>query len=170
MDHAPGVPRNDVAAPSVPDGIARLLRLGVCAGLVLSWLVMLLFAWNAFSTVPSAERLEETRMTQIPTLTSVGMLLLRSGVELALLLVLLWPARRLYLTRVAAAVLGLAVWFIATVPLTVTSLAWVHRRWLAALVVALFGVLVAGAAARLARHGRASPAQQVQHERNDAEL
>lgn len=147
MDHAPGVPPNRQPAPSARRHLARTLRIGVCAGLVLSWLVMLLYAWSAFSTVPSAERLEESRMTQIPTLFTFGMLALRSVVELIAVLALVWPAARLYLTRVLFAAIALAAYFLATAPLTVTLMEWVHRRWLAAVGVGLLGVFIAGATA-----------------------
>jgi hypothetical protein len=147
MDHAPGVPPNTQPAPSARRDLARTLRVGVCAGLVLSWLVMLLYAWSAFSTVPSAERLEQSRMTQIPTLFTFGTLALRSVVELLAVLALVWPAARLYLTRVLFAAFALAAYFLATAPLTVTLMEWVHRRWLAAVGAGLLGVFIAGATA-----------------------
>jgi hypothetical protein len=112
---------------------------------------MLVYAWSAFATLPSPERLQESRLTPIPSLATVRNLVLRSAAELTALILLLWPAARFYLLRVSAAVLALVAWFIATVPLSVTSLAWVHRRWLAALIVALGAVLIAGVTARVAR-------------------
>jgi hypothetical protein len=112
---------------------------------------MLLYAWSAFSTLPSAERLQESRLTQIPSLATLRNVVLRSAAELVALLLLLWPAARLYLVRVAAAVAALIAYFIATVPLSVTSLAWVHRRWLAALIIALAAVFISGVTARIMR-------------------
>jgi hypothetical protein len=138
-----------------------MVRIGVCVGLVLSWLVMLVYAWTAFSTLPSAERLQESRMTEIPTLMSVRNLLLRSGAELLVVLALLWPAHRLYLTRVTVALFGAMAWFLTTVPLTVTNMSWVHRRWLAALIIGLFAVLLVGATAKVLRRFQPGAAPQA---------
>jgi hypothetical protein len=137
------------------DAAVSRWRLGVWTGVLLGWLVMLLFMWSAFSALPSAERLEQTRMMQIPTLQTLGMLVLRSAVELAFVLLLLLPWwRRFYTTRLVAAALLLAGWFLATTPLTISAMHWVHRRWLAAMIAALLACAVIAAAARLSRPER----------------
>lgn len=136
-------------------------RLGIWLGLILGWLVMLLYLWAAFATLPSAERLEHTRMTAIPTLRTVALLGARSAVELAVLLVLLWPWwARFWALRLLAAALLFAVWFIATAPLTLSSIEWVHRRWIAAMSVVLllsWIIVVTAGLTRAARRRFAAP-------------
>ena len=129
----------------------------VWIALILSWLVMLLYAWSAFATFPSAERLERSHMTSIPTLATVGWLVVRSALEMSVLLALLWPwSRRLYALRTATAALLLPVYFLMTAPLTLTMVEWVHRRWLAGVELALIAVLIGSAiAAATARFNRA---------------
>lgn len=107
------------------------LRALLCIVLAVSWPVMLGYAWSAFSTVPSPERLATSRMVRIPTLDTVRWITLRSLAELAIILALVWPARRAWTARLLLAVLGLAIWFLMTPPLSLTTVAWVHRRWLA---------------------------------------
>lgn len=128
------------------------MRGAFSAVLVVSWLVMLYYAWRAFSTLPSPERLEHSRMARIPTLGAVGWLVLRSGTELVVMTALAWPARRRYATRLAFTVVLLPIWFVVTTPLTLTIMEWVHRRWLAgvwlALVCALLVAIAAGVVAR----------------------
>jgi hypothetical protein len=127
-------------------------------GLVLGWLVMLLQMWSAFATVPSADRLAESRMMQIPTLQTLAALAVRSAVELGVVLVLLLPGwRSHYRLRLLGTALLLAVWFIGTTPLTLSVMHWVHRRWLAAMTLALFLSLLVAAVAGLLRR-RALPA------------
>jgi hypothetical protein len=126
----------------------RNLRLFVWVALILSWLIMLLYAWSAFATFPSTERLERSQMAQIPTLTTVALIVLRSGIELSVLLALLWPwSRRFYELRVATAAVVLPIYFLMTAPLTLTRLEWVHRRWLAVVELGLLAVLAAAFAA-----------------------
>lgn len=116
---------------------------------------MLLYMWTAFATLPSAERLGHSRMMPIPTLQTWALLALRSGLELGALLLLLlprWP--RYFALRMIAAALLLAGWFLATTPLTLSAMHWVHRRWLAAMAVALFGTgVLAGAVGMLRSAG-----------------
>lgn len=101
--------------------------------LILSWIVLLPMLWTAFSTVPSPERLAQSRMVRIPTLESLGLLVGRSAVELGVLLVLLVPwRRRFYLTRLSLAAVGVWAWFIGSTPLGLSQMTWLHRRWLAA--------------------------------------
>jgi hypothetical protein len=137
-------------------------RLGLWFGLILGWLVMLLYLWAGFATFPSAERLEHSRMMAIPTLRTVALLGVRSMLELAALLVVLWPWwSRFWAARLLTASLLLAGWFLATTPLTLSTMDWVHRRWIAANAAVLllsFLVVVTVALARLFASGGAEPA------------
>jgi hypothetical protein len=126
-------------------------RLGLWCALIVGWLVLLLQVWSAFATVPSPERLEQARLVPIPTLQTVALLAGRSTLELGAVLGLLWPWRaRAYLIRICTAAALLAVWFVVTTPLSLSAVAWVHRRWLAAMAGGLALVFVGAAAARLA--------------------
>jgi hypothetical protein len=122
---------------------------------ILGWLAMLLHLWSAFATFPSAERLEQSRLVAIPTLRTVALLAGRSMLELAAVLALLWPWRaRAYLARILVAAVLLATWFVLTTPLSLSAATWVHRRWLAAMVVTLLAaaaVSLAASGARLLR-------------------
>lgn len=122
---------------------SRFVRALLCVALFISWLVMLRYAWQAFSSLPSPERLEQSRMARIPTLGAVGWLAVRSACELTVLTALTWPVRRRYATRLAVAAVLLPLWFVATAPLTLTIMEWVHRRWLAGVWLAVLGALVA---------------------------
>ena len=122
--------------------------------LVISWLVMLVLMWREFWTLPSPELLERRREVQPPTMRSLFGSVVRALAELAVLLVLLWPGR-LYRTRVAGTALLLVAWFVFTVPMTISSVEQVHRRWLAAVFLALPVVLLASLAAALVRRFRA---------------
>jgi hypothetical protein len=127
-------------------------RLAVWAALILGWLFMLLQLWSAFATFPTDERLEHSRMVAIPTLRSLALLGARSVAELAVVLGLTWPwAGRAWLARVWLAASALAVWFIATAPLSLSVTMWVHRRWLAAMVAGLVAVAAVTMLARLTR-------------------
>lgn len=129
-------------------------RLAVWVALILGWLTMLLYAWSAFATFPSAERLEQSRMAPIPTLRSLALLGVRSAVELTVLLVLTWPWRsRAYATRLALAAGLLVAWFVLTTPLTLSMTEWVHRRWLAAVTAAVVVAFLVVLAARGVRAG-----------------
>jgi hypothetical protein len=119
-------------------------RLLLCGLLVGSWLFMLPSLWSAFATFPTPERLETSRLVRIPTLEALAWTAARSAAELAALLALLWPWwRPRYRLRIAAAWLGLVAYFLATVPLGVSMMVWVHRRWLAAVAGILLLALVA---------------------------
>jgi hypothetical protein len=129
-------------------GHARLWRLLVWCVLVIGWLYMLLRMWDSFATFPTEERLEHSRTVAIPTLQSLALLMGRSAIELAVVLALTWPwAARRWAARAWAAALLLAAWFIATAPLTLSGVMWVHRRWLAAtaLFLAVAGTVSAAA-------------------------
>jgi hypothetical protein len=147
-------------------------RLGLWLGLIVGWLVMLLYLWAGFATFPSAERLEHSRMMAIPTLRTVALLGVRSVFELAVVLVVLWPGwSRLWAARLLTASLLLAAWFLVTTPLTLSTIDWVHRRWIAANAAVLllsFSVVVAVALARLFASERAAPAGAARDRSTDA--
>ena len=109
------------------------LRAGLAALLALSWLLMLGLAWRAYQTPPPPEVLEgPPRMVPPPTPASLARILTLSITELGALLLVLWPRwRRGYTVRLWLAAVGTVLWFIATVPLGLTTVVQVHRRWLA---------------------------------------
>jgi hypothetical protein len=127
-------------------------RLGLWSLLIVAWLVTLLYMWTAFATFPSAERLEQSRPMPIPTLGTAAMLAARSAAELGVLLALLWPWwRRWYPGRALLAAVAAGGWFLATTPLSLSAMGWVHRRWLAAMVLLAFATFAASSAARARR-------------------
>jgi hypothetical protein len=128
---------------------ARGWRILVWCLLVAGWLFMLLHLWDAFAAFPSAERLEHSRTVAIPTLQTLGLLALRSTLELAAVLVLTWPWwDRRWIARVWTTALLVTAWFIITAPLTLSRMMWVHRRWLVAMAL---GLALAGAVAGVSR-------------------
>ena len=136
-------------------------RVAVWAVLVLGWLVAVWFMWDALTTLPSAARLEESRLVAIPTVRTFWAAALFSGLELAVVMALLWPWRpEWYAARLGLAVLGLVTWFIMTTPMDLTRMDWVHRRWLVAMAATLLLVLVFLLLARgVARLRSPAPAQ-----------
>jgi hypothetical protein len=132
----------------------RHYRIAVWSLLLLSWPVMLWFAWDAFTTVPSAERLEQSRMAPIPSLRGLLLLAGRSVLELAALLALAVPRPRAWVRRMVAAATALVLYFIFTTPLSVSSVSWVHRRWLAVLIVTCVAAAALALAGRLVQRLR----------------
>lgn len=131
-------------------------RTALAGALLLSWIALLPLLWRAFATLPSAERLQQSHMVQIPTLQTFGLQVASSAAEVAVLLLLVWPfALRRYLLRLWAAALGTIVYFIATVPLSLTTLQWVHRRWLAAVALVLLAAAVVASIRALVRRAAA---------------
>ncbi len=121
-------------------------------GLLVSWVILLPMMWQAFTTVPTPARLAQPRMIGIPTLQTVELLVGQSLVELGVALGLAAPWwRRRYLTRLWLGAVALWVWFIASTPIGLTRLAWVHRRWLAMMAAAFLVAAVIGSAARVVR-------------------
>lgn len=111
--------------------------------LLLSWMVAVWYMWDAMTTIPSAERLQQIRLVDIPGPRSFFSAAIFSGMELALILAALWPWRSAwYGTRLAITALGTVTWFIMTTPLGLNRMDWVHRRWLAFLVLAQVAALV----------------------------
>lgn len=131
----------------------RLVRFTLPAALVLGWLIMLPLLWRAFTTVPSAERLRESRMVRIPTLDTVIQQAGLSAIELGVALLLTWPGR-FALTRLWIAAIGAWAWFLATAPLGLSTVQWVHRRWLAATALVLLACAIGAVILRLVRRTR----------------
>jgi hypothetical protein len=137
--------------PLIPTSWRNRARFALWLALLVSWLVLLPLLWTAFATVPSAERLAQSRMVRIPTLETVGLLVLQTAVEAGVLLALLFPWRpRFYLSRLWIAAFAVGAWFIATTPLGLTRMSWTHRRWLAAVGAALFLWAAVATIARIA--------------------
>jgi hypothetical protein len=132
--------------------LERWARIGLCVLLLGSWVVLVGYMWDALTTIPDADRLEETRMAVIPTPRTFFAAALFSALELGLVLVLLWPWwGRYYGVRLGAAALGLLTWFVITIPMGMSRMDWVHRRWLFFLVLATAAALLLHLAYRLAR-------------------
>jgi hypothetical protein len=117
-------------------------RTWLILGLVLSWLAMLILMRHEFWTFPAPEVLQRERMVRAPTMQSLVTNAVRSGVELLLLTLLLWPGRA-YAVRLATTTAGLIPYYVLTTPLGITSVDQVYRRWLAivALVLLLATIL-----------------------------
>jgi hypothetical protein len=127
-------------------------RISFWALLAVSWMVMVAHMWDALTALPTAERLEETRLTAIPTPRLFFFAVGRSAVEILVTLGVLWPWRpRYYLGRLAGVMVALGIWFFATIPMGLSQMAWVHRRWLFFLVLATAGALAVGLGYRLVR-------------------
>lgn len=114
--------------PAVPRWSRR--RVALTLLLVLGWLILLPLLWKAFSTLPTPERLEQSRMARIPTLQSLRFVVGRSALELIAVVAMTWPHARWYAARLAFTALGLAAWFLYSTPLSVSRMEWLHRRWL----------------------------------------
>lgn len=122
-----------------PEPASSRARFAFWLALAVSWVILLPLLWSAVSTLPSAERLEQTRTVPIPTLASFLRVMAVSAAELAAALLVIWPGwHRAYTARLFAGAMMLGVWFVMSVPMSLTRLEWVHRRWLALLAFALF--------------------------------
>lgn len=142
-----GAPGATAPSPSraQPTAQARATSRGralLWLGVALSWIVLLPLLWSAVTTLPSAERLEQTRTAAIPTLRTLVMVIALSAAEAAFALLLLWPRwRGAYTARLLGAAVVLGAWFVASTPLSMSRLDWVHRRWLA---LVAFGLMIVG--------------------------
>ncbi len=120
------------------------VRRGFWCLLIMSWVVAVWYMWDAMTTLPSAERLEETRLVEIPGPRRFFTAAAFSAMELALVLAALWPWRPgWYATRLAVTALGTITWFVTTIPLDLSRMDWVHRRWLGFLILAQLVALLA---------------------------
>ncbi len=126
-------------------------RLLLACALAISWLVSVPYMWKSVTTVPSAARLQamQSRIVHVPSPTTFLRTTGQSFLELAVLVVLLWPTwRRFWLLRLVLAFLALLVWAVLTVPLELTELEWVHHRWLVGSDVVLLVAMLATVTAR----------------------
>ena len=132
--------------------LERYARIGFWIVLLASWAAAVAFMWDALTTVPSAERLEESRMVAIPGPRTFFAAAVFSAIELAAVLAALWPGwPRYYATRLAVTALALVTWFLMTVPMEVSRMDWVHGVWLAFLVVSTAAALAVLLLYRLVR-------------------
>jgi hypothetical protein len=130
-------------AGTARDRVERYARIGFWLLLVASWVAAVAFMWDALTTLPSAERLEESRMVAIPTPRTFFAAAIFSAFELAVVLAALWPWKPdHYAARLAATALAIVTWFLVTVPMNVSRMDWVHRVWIAFLAVAVAGALL----------------------------
>lgn len=128
--------------------------------LAITWIVAVYYLWDALTTVPSAERLERSKLVAIPTPRTFFAATAFSAMELAVVLAALWPWRtRYYATRLAITALVMSTWFVTTTPMQLSRMDWVHRRWLALVILALMVALVAVLLYRLARRLAGGPAR-----------
>lgn len=129
------------------EGVARVAFWAVLAA---SWVVAVVYMWDALTTIPTAERLDESKLVGIPTTTTLITAAIFSGMELAVVLGALWPWRpAFYASRLGLTALGIVTWFIMTTPMDLSRMDWVHRRWLAFLALAVTGALLVLLAYRL---------------------
>jgi hypothetical protein len=132
--------------------IGPIGRITLWLALVVAWMVMVAYMWDAVTTIPSADRLAESHLIVIPGARSLVTAVTVSAIELVVVLAVLWPGRgAFWATRLAATAVGLVTWFIATTPLRdLSRMDWVHRRWLAFMVLAMAVSLVVTLMFRLA--------------------
>lgn len=132
--------------------MAERARIGFWFVLALSWVVAVAYMWEAMNTIPTAERLEASRVVGIPTPRTFVAAAIFSAMEAAVVLAALWPWRAdHYATRMGVTALALVTWFIMTTPMDLSRLDGVHRRWLAfqgAVVILGFVTLLAYRAGR----------------------
>ena len=103
----------------------------------------MIWMWREFHTLPSAEALADDRKVRPPLPIDLYRNLATSFGELIFMIVMLWPgSAQRYVGRAAIALLAMIAWFIATVPLDLNQMEWLHRRWLALMVVLLLVVLI----------------------------
>ena len=134
----------DRPVAGAPPRAAEWARQGFWLLLLASWAVMVAFMWDAMTTIPSAERLQESRLVAIPGPRRFFAAAAFSAMEVAVVLAALWPWRpAYYASRLAITALGVATWFLITVPPGLSDMDRVHRQWLAFLVLAqVAGLLV----------------------------
>lgn len=110
-------------------------RVAFWALLVLSWVVAVSYMWDALTTVPDADRLGESKLVGIPTPQTFFTAAIFSAMELGVVLAVLWPWRpEYYASRLAVTALALVTWLITTTPIALSRMDWVHRRWLAGMI------------------------------------
>jgi hypothetical protein len=127
-------------------------RWGLLGLVVGTWPLTVVRMWRALWTLPSPELLQRERLVDIPTVATFWSLVLASGAELAVLVLLLWPRwERGYPYRLLAASLGTFLWIVVTAPVGITSLQRVHRQWLLLVVALCLAAFLVRALAALGR-------------------
>jgi hypothetical protein len=118
-------------------------RTAVVTLIGVSWVVLVVMMWRAYHTLPSAEQLADARHVRPPLPADLLLNLTKSLMVAVLLTAGLWPrATRRYILRVTIALMALIVWFVTTVPLDLNTMEWLHRRWLALLILLLLLTLI----------------------------
>ncbi len=145
MSPGPGVAGEPEAA------MARRGRVALWICLIVGWGVMVVYMWDAVTTLPDADRLAESRLVAIPGARTFITSVIFSGLELAVVLAALWPGwSGWWASRLSITALGLVTWFIMTTPMRELSrLDWVHRRWLAFMFLVLVAALATTVVYRL---------------------
>ena len=122
---------------------ASVYRATVVVVIGSSWLLLIVLMWRAYHTLPSAEQLADDRHVRPPLPADFLMNVMQSLAVTLLLIAALWPGSTWrYLLRVAVALIALVAWFLMTVPLDLNTMDWLHRRWLALMIVLLLLTLI----------------------------
>lgn len=117
--------------------VALVLLAGV------SWVALIVMMWQEYHTLPTAAELADERHVRPPLPFDLYKNIGTSVVEVLFITILLWPGwTRRFILRAIAAVAVLVVWFFATVPMDLNQMEWLHRRWLALMVVAILATCV----------------------------
>jgi hypothetical protein len=146
-DPASGRPRSWAVERS---RIATWARTGFWLLLIVAWVAMVGQMWEALTTLPSAARLEESRMAVIPTPRTFAAAVIFSALELGVVLAALWPWWTAYYpARLGLTAMALVTWFLITVPVGLSQMDWVHRRWLGFMIFATITALVVDLGYRL---------------------
>lgn len=116
---------------------AGFIRRGLPLIIAASWIVLVILMWRAYHTLPTAEELADARRVRPPLpmdlYTHIGM----SFGEMLVMVLLAWPRERYFLLRVILAAIALIIWFFATVTMDLNTMEWLHRRWIAFVVLLL---------------------------------
>lgn len=135
-----------IAPPVESTRTERWIRWGIWFVLLLSWVVAVAWMWEVAEAEPAMEGLELAAASGPRRFLTAAAF---SGMELALVLGILWPGRpAYYFARLAVMALAALTWLIITIPLDFSRLDRVHHLWLTFLVVALGVGLVAILAVR----------------------
>lgn len=141
--------------------LERRVRIALWLILALSWVVAVVYMWEAVTATQTAERLELPTAVGVPSVRTWVAAAIFSGMELGLVLAVLWPWRGdFFASRLAVAGLALVTWFIMTAPMDVGRVDRVHRQWLAfmaaAALLGLMTLLACRLWQRIARRDRES--------------
>ena len=131
-------------------------RAFVVVAVLLSWLVLVVMMWQAYHRVPTPEALGDARHVRPPLPVDLYLNMATSLGESLFLTALLWPwwGKR-YLGRLVLGTVALVLWFFLSVPMDLNTMEWLHRRWLALMV--LFLIVCALVYPLITRHARHAP-------------